>query len=791
MDSPISISDSSSIADLGPSALVSGSRRSLVGRLVTSPHAAATITSTRKAGATEQPGIAAILMAGDLGDRNDLRPLRPGDPIFATGSVEYVGQPVGLVVAETPEAAKKAAELIEVQYHPAPATLGVDHALALESFHGQPIAITRGDPATALEKAPYRLEGTLDIASQLPFPSEPLWVEVFPAENATLIVKTAAELPSRVRAAIGAAIDLPESHVEIVPLPIEGLVGGRQAETAYIATLAAMAVRKTGRPVRLELPREIDLALTAKRHAMKANYKVGYDEGGRVIAADIEVNLDGGHRIDDSDVALDQALLHSDGSYFIADCRVTGRLCRTNHVTGSAIPAEGAAQGAMIMEEILSRVAHERGLSPEAVRETNLYRASDNRHTTPYGQPVDSDPLLRTWQRLLDRAEIAERRKAIDRANAANPCYKRGLAVVPAKFGIGDPRPERNQAMALVQLLVDGSICVRLGCADAGDGLSRRVAEEAAIRFGVAADEVVVHCGDLHCTPHMCPRTGTDTVGLMRKAVADACQTLDSRLRPVAAQMLAATGVGAGEIDAENLRFSEGNVGTGAHADATISFGELIEAAWRRRTNMTAIGYYRTPNLWWDREVGAGWPFSGFVSGAAAVEVQLDAFTGEIQVLRADLVHQGSTLPDSGQENAQVARALQAGLGWMLHEKVDWHPDQASLTRDSARDYALPGFGEAPFDLDLEIIPSPNHPAEFYAASGAESAIFLASAAREAAREAIRAFGTPVDRKIEVELPAPASPAAVLFALREMSTRLNAAKSNEESEEKGGNESKS
>ncbi|MCB1063155.1 MAG: molybdopterin-dependent oxidoreductase [Verrucomicrobiae bacterium] len=738
---------------------------------MTSPHAAGSITSKNAAEARKLPGVALVLLAEDLGDKNRFRPLRADEPLLADHEVSYLGQPVGIVVADTREHADAAAALVEVRYHVSPATTNLEHALALQHFHGEATSITRGDPGTAIGKSPHTFEGTLDIGSQLPFAGEPLWARATPTEDHSLIIQTPAELPSRVRAAIASAVKVPESHIEVVPARIEGLSGGRQSEAAYVATLAAIAAKRTGRPIRLELSRTHDLAITAKRHALKAEFEVGYNDEGLVLGADITLTLDGGHRRGDSDTALDQAMLHGDGAYFVADFRVTGRLCRTNHVTGSSLPAEGAAQGAMVMEEILSQVAHRLGLPTEKVRETNLYRETDNRHSTPYGQPVDCDPLQRLWSDLLNRSDFAIRRDAIIKANAINPCYKRGIAVVPAKFGVGDPRAERNQAMVLVQLLVDGSVCVRLGCIDAGDGLSQRVAEEAAAQFGVHPSQVVVRCGDLHCTPHMCARIGSDTVGLMRRAVADASAALKSRLRPIAAQMLAASG--ANEIDAETIRFADGKVGTGAQTTTTLTFGELVDAAWRRRTNMTAIGYHRTPNLWWDREIGAGWPFSGFVYGVAVVEVQLDAFTGEVQVLRADIMHQGSSAVGASHDRAQIARALQLGLGWMLHETVAWNTEGA-LCQDSARSYAIPGFGDAPLQLEIDLVPSPNQPSEFAAASGAESAVFLASAAREATREAIRAFGTPVNRHIEVFLPAPATPAAVLAALREMSGRLTA-----------------
>ena len=747
--------------------------RELVALLVPAAHASATITSRYVGEARKLPGVALVLTADDLGDSNRFLPLRPKESYFAENAVAYLGQPVALVVADTAEHAAAAAKAIEVRYQVSPATLGLDHALAIESFHGEPISISRGDPGTAIGKAPHSFSGTLEVGSQLPFSPEPLWVSAIPAEDDSLIIRTPSELPSRVRAAVAAATNSPESHVEIVPERLSGLTGGRQVESAYVATFAALAAKRTGRPVRLELSRELDLTLTSKRHAMRANYEVGYDDEGRILGCEIELFLDGGHRPDDSETALDQALLHADGAYFVPDFRVNGRLCRTNHITGTAVPAEGAAQGAMVMEDILSRVAHRLGISQEQIRETNLYRESDNRHSTPYGQPVACDPLQRVWNDLLNQAEIPERRAEIDRGNSVNPCYKRGLAVIPVKFGVGDPRPERNQAMALVQLLVDGSINVRLGCIDAGDGLARQVAEEAALQFGVHPAGVAVRGGDLHCTPHMTPRIGSNTVGLMRRAVADACEALKNRLRPVAAQLLAASGTN--EIDADTIRFADGKVGVGVQSSAnSLSFGELVDSAWRRRTNMTAIGFHRTPNLWWDREVGAGWPFSGFVCGAAAVEVQLDAFTGELRILRVDVLHQGnSAASGAAHDRAQIARALQLGFGWQLNESLRW-TDQGALFPSRSSDYAIPGFGDAPLEQKIDLLPTPNLPAEFAAASGAESAVFLATAAREAAREAIRAFGTPVDPKVEVTLPAPAIPATVLAALREMSGQLAA-----------------
>jgi xanthine dehydrogenase large subunit len=744
--------------------------RALVARLVASPHASATIASKRADAARSHPGVVAVILAEDLGFQNQLRPVRPDEPLLARDSVRYRGQPVAVVVAVSEAAAEAAAALLEIDYHPSPAIADLDHALAMQSYLSEAVTIARGDAGTTIGKAPHQIEGAYEIGSQLPFGECPLRAEASPADGRGMQVRIASELPSRVRAAVAQALGEPESGIEILADPLSGLSGGRHSESAHIAALAAIAARRTSRAVVLEIPRSLDLALTAKRHALRADFRAGFDDKGRLHGVDIRLALDGGHESGDSEAALDQALLHVDGAYFVADFRASGRLCRTNHLTGTSLPAEGAAQGAMVIEEILSRIAHRLAKPLDEIRGVNLYRDADNRHSTPYGQPVDCDPLQRIWTDLLKRSDFTTRRLAIEKWNAGNPCYKRGIGVVPVKFGVGDPRSERQQASAQVQLLVDGSVCVRLGCVEVGDGLARRVAEEAGAQFGLPTTQIAVYCGDLHATPHLSPRLGVDAVGLMRKAVADACEALKTRLRPVAAQLLATAG--ATEIDAESIRFADGRVSGGGRSGVTLGFSQVVDAAWRRRTNLAEVGFHRTPNLWWDREIGAGWPFSGFVYGAAAVEVQLDAFTGEVQVLRADLLQQGSNAAGATQERAQIVKAFQMGLGWMLSESVAWDADGA-LRSDSAAAYLIPGFGDSPQHLSVGLLASPRQPSEFAAASGAESAVGLAVAAREAVREAIRAFGTPVDPTITVDLPVPATPLAVLEALRDLSRRLS------------------
>lgn len=744
-------------------------RGELIAKLVTSPHASASIVSKSTGDLKQIKGLVGVLFSEDLGSGNRMLPQRPDECLLAESAVHFHGQPVAVVIGLTEAVCNEAMSAVRVEYHPSPPILTLEHAQEMQSHHDDAVTIARGDAARGLAGAPYRIEGDIEIGSQLPLPAEGLWARASFHDDGRVFVRTPAELPSRVRSAVAQVVGTPESLVDVRPTHLSGLVGGRQLETEMIASLAAVCSQVCGATVLLKTDRRTDAALTAKRHATRASFRAGFDAEGVITAAEIDFSVDGGYARGDSPAALDQMLLHADSAYFIRDFRLTGRLCRTNRVTGAALPAEGAAQGALVMEEIIARVAHYTGLAPDVVRALNFYTEHSEQHSTHYGQPVDCSVLPSLWRDLLERSDFLARRQEIVQWNSLNPCYKRGIAAIPMKFGIGDPRSERNQAMATVQVFPDGSVTVQAGCVEIGDGLIFRLADEVTRQFGIPAEQVNVVTGDLGGTPTVTARLGADGVGLMGAAVAEACVALKQRLNPIAAQSLAAGGIR--EVDPETIRYAGGQISSGGHAGAGLTFREVVATAWRRRSNMTAIGYHRAPSLWWDREVGAGWPFSAFVFGAAVVEVQLDAFTGETQVLRADLAHQGGRLAQIETDRAAISRAFTYGLGWMLNESVDWK-ESGSLLRATAGDYPIPGFSDAPLVLYIDVIPAPGTPAGNVPASGAESAVALAAAAREAVREAILAFGPGADRRVETRVPVPASPTAVLESLRDMSRQI-------------------
>lgn len=746
------------------------SSRNLVMMILESPHAAATIARKEGAAARAVDGIEAVLFAGDLSrERNDLGELFSNEPVLADQEVSYEGQPVALIVGTSEAVCRKARDLIKVDYHPAPGILTLEHSLAMKSFHGKARKTERGDVDKMLKNCPNVHAGSLLIGPQRPCsPSQPL-VEVIPDnQKGTLTVHCPALLPTLVRAAVAKAARLPESLVKLEAESISGTTAGMELEPVRLAVLATFAAVKCRAAITVRLDSSQAAIIAGQRHTTQASYDVGYTDEGVIKAVHLRLAFDAGHFLTDSGSVLDRALLHADSVYRIPHFRVRGILCKTNNISSSSMPAEGAAQADWAMEEIIQQVAVRTEFSPEVIREKNFYSDTDDVKTTPYGQPIDTAALQRVWKHALQRSNFEQRRREVDRWNLENSSYKRGIAIVPVKFGLGDPRPERNMGMVLIQILADGSIQVRPGVVDLNDGFDFQIKEEVSKRLGIPSHAVRVVCGDFEVVPQATPVLGVDAAGLILRAIEHACDQLTTRLREVALQLFAARGQT--EVELEAIQFFDGKIGPHSQKVKPLEFPEVVEGAWRKRVNLMSTGYHRTPNLWWDPDLGAGWPFSAFTYAAAVSEIQVDAFTGEIQILRTDITHEGSPSADQGdRDDAQLFRAFTLGAGWILSEAAP-DPDAHTIA-DFPVEEGVPAFADAPFQWQSDRLRPLAGPTQAPGDPCGEATVLAAASIRAAIWDGLRSLGYQAD--LDVDLPLPATPPGVLSTFKEIARQIS------------------
>ncbi|HEY4282778.1 MAG TPA: xanthine dehydrogenase molybdopterin binding subunit [Chthoniobacterales bacterium] len=730
---------------------------------VCAPHAHARIVRREATEARAMPGIAAVLLAEDVPGLNDVGAVRHDEILLADQEVFYHGQIVALVVGETQELCRAAAAKVIVDYEPLTPILSIEDAIAANSFHTEANAVRRGDVASALTAAPLRFDGEFSFGGQDHFYLETnaSWAER--GEDGTIFISSSTQHPSEVQHIVAHVLCLP-MHSVVVECPrMGGGFGGKETQAATFAALAALAATKTGRKIRIRLNRDQDMMITGKRHPFLAKFSVGFDREGLIQAARIDVYSDAGWSLDLSRAVTDRAVFHLDNAYYIPNAEFRGHIAKTNLASNTAFRGFGGPQGMLVIEEILDRIARRTGLTPEVVRQNNLYRGSGETNTTHYGQEIEDNRIQRIWTELLSSSHFAARRDQTKKWNDAHVHRKRGLAITPVKFGISFTTTHLNQAGALVLLFQDGTAQINHGGTEMGQGVHTNVREIAAKELGLTADRIRVMntCTDkVPNTSATAASCGTDLNGA---AVKNACDKLRARLLPFAKQLLQEKN---GRIPGR-VSFASNSIFDPETPEAHIPVAELIQRAYFARTSLSSTGFYKTPDIYFDREAGFGKPFHYFAVGAAVTEVEVDGLTGMMRLERVDILHDAGDAVNRGVARGQIEGGFIQGAGWLTSEELVWDSHGQLLTH-SPDTYKIPAVGDIPEVFNVAFLSQATQSNVIHGSKAVgEPPLMLAISVREAIRDAVAAFGP---RGGEVALASPATCEAISNAI---TARLN------------------
>ncbi|HZJ14616.1 MAG TPA: xanthine dehydrogenase molybdopterin binding subunit, partial [Chthoniobacteraceae bacterium] len=725
---------------------------------VCAPHAHARILRREMSAALAVPGVHAVLMAEDIPGHNDVGVSRRDEILLARDEALYHGHLVAIVVGETLAACREAARRVVIEYEPLPAILTAREAIAADSFHTEPNFMRRGDVCAALARSAHTFTGEFAMGGQEHFYLEThaAWAEIDAEGN--VFVCSSTQHPSEIQTIVAEVLGLPRNRVVVQSPRMGGGFGGKETQGNTWAALVALAALKTGRPVRVQLDRDLDMQLTGKRHPFYANFEVGHDDEGRLTALKCDLISNGGWSLDLSMPVTDRALFHLDNAYYIPAVEVSGRVARTHLTSQTAFRGFGGPQGMLVIEEILDRIAHRLGLPPHVVRERNLYHGSGETNTTHYGQEIGDNRLQTIWHQLKASADFDARRAGIDDWNAAHPRTKRGLAITPVKFGISFTFTAYNQAGALVLIYRDGTVQVNHGGTEMGQGLHTKILGIVMRELGLPAERIRLMPTTTDKIPNTSATAASSGSDLNGAAVCNACVELRTRLMPIAAEMLGAKG---------DIEWRDGRAWLGGKS---CGFAEVVERAWGQRINLSAAGYYATPDIHWDRASGRGRPFYYFACGAAVSEVEVDGYTGMSKVLRVDILHDVGDSLNPGVDRGQIEGGFVQGLGWLTREDLRWDAEGRLLTH-SASTYQIPAFSDAPADFRVTLFPNAAQTGVIHGSKAVgEPPLMLAISVREAIREAVAAFS---DAPSEVALASPATGEAVFMAIAAMRQRTS------------------
>ncbi|MBV8473493.1 MAG: molybdopterin-dependent oxidoreductase, partial [Hyphomicrobiales bacterium] len=429
------------------------------------------------------PEVVAVLSAADIPGKNDIAPAFADEPLFADSEVIYYGQPLFAVVARTRDAARRAARLGRIDIEEAPPALTVEDALATGARVLPDYAFNRGDVDAAVAAVPHRLEGAFRIGGQEHFYLEGQISLAIPGEAGEMTVHSSTQDPTEVQHIVARILGVPDAFVTVETRRMGGGFGGKESQACAWAAIAALGARVTGAPCKVRLDRDDDFQLTGKRHDFRADWRVGYDDAGRISAYDAMLNARCGCSVDLSLGVVDRAMFHGSNAYWLPDVRIASRRLKTNTVSNTAFRGFGGPQGMIAIERVMDAIARERGLDPLDVRKANFYRRGAD--VTPYGQLVeDCDTLPALVEELEASSDYRARRSEIAAFNAQSPVLKRGIALTPLMFGISFTLIHLNQAGALVHVYTDGSIHLNHGGTEMGQGLFTKVAQVVAEEFG-------------------------------------------------------------------------------------------------------------------------------------------------------------------------------------------------------------------------------------------------------------------------------------------------------------------
>jgi xanthine dehydrogenase large subunit len=699
------------------------------------------------------PGVVTVLTVKDIPGVNDCSPALGDDPIFAEGVIEFHGQVVFAVVAETREIARRAARLAKIEIAGKAPAVTVEHALAMGTKDVLPeYAFTHGDVDKALKASAHLIEESFHVGGQEHFYIEGQVALALPEEKGGMTVYSSTQHPTEIQHCIARMLKVPDAMVTCECRRMGGAFGGKESQAAQWAALAALAAHVTGRPAKCRLDRDQDMIMTGKRHDLRIDYKIGYDDTARLTAVNVDFLARCGYSADLSQGVCDRTMFHADNAYFYPVYHIKSRRLRTNTVSNTAFRGFGGPQGMVFAERVMDAIAVATGLDPLDVRKRNLY--GRGRDVTPYRQKVEDNIALEVIEALEKSSNYRARRKAITVFNKKNTVLKKGIALTPVKFGISFTLTHLNQAGALVHVYTDGSVHLNHGGTEMGQGLYIKIAQVVAEVFGITADRVRITATTTGKVPNTSPTaasSGTDLNGMAAKAAASA---IKARMIDFAAKEW--------KVAKSRIKFEKGQVLIG---NQTIAFGELAKKVHAGRVSLSSTGFYSTPKITWDRPKGQGNPFFYFAYGASCSEVTIDTMTGEMRVDRVDILHDVGRSLNPAIDMGQIEGGFVQGMGWLTTEELVFDA-KGRLRTHAPSTYKIPCASDVPADFRVKLYESGGNRADSIYRSKAvgEPPLMLPISIWCAIADAVGSLKSGVIPRLAV----PATPEAILRAVKAM-----------------------
>jgi CO/xanthine dehydrogenase Mo-binding subunit/aerobic-type carbon monoxide dehydrogenase small subunit (CoxS/CutS family) len=638
-------------------------------KILRSPHAHARITRIDKTAALAVPGVQAVLTYEDAPDKqfSTGRHQDPADDGFDTRVLDrvlrFAGQRVAAVAAETEAAAEEACRRLVIDYEILPSVLTPEAALAPgaplvhEHAPGNIVATVTGDIGdadSAIAAADFVYEGTYTTQRVQHAHLETHGAIGWPAPDGTLTIRSSTQTPFLTRDALADLYDLPREKLRVLCGRIGGGFGGKQE--MLTEDIVALAILKTGRPVKYEMTRLEQFTATTSRHPMQVRVRLGANRDGTLTAIELEILSNTGAYANHASGVLYHASGECIAVYRCDNKKVRAKAVHTHTLPAGAFRGYGLSQTNFAVESAMDELARLVGITPFDLRRKNVIRPGDpivsislHKHDVEYGS-YGLDQCLD----LVEQA-MADEKPAL-------PGWASGWGMA---LGMLDTIPPRGHfSTAHITLTEAGDFELAVGTAEFGNGTTTVHAQIAASELGADPAAIRIAQADTALLDHdtgAYGSTGTVVAGLATQRAA----------RDLAAQILARAAAKTG-LTTEDCRILPGAVAAG---DTMLRLADLAP--------LTASGHV------------TGSPRS-VAFNVQAFQVAVNCGTGEVRILRSLHAADAGRVINPMQCRGQVEGGVAQAIGAALYEQMLLDADTGAVSNGSFRNYHIPNLADVP-----------------------------------------------------------------------------------------------
>jgi xanthine dehydrogenase molybdopterin binding subunit len=737
--------------------------RLLTGHVVYSRHAHARIKSFDLSVAKKLPGVHAVLCYKDIPGENQMGPVIRDEPCLVDSDIQFIGQALLLIAGESEEICRRAEQKIKIKYEERSPVLTIDEAIKTKNILGPERIIKCGNVEKSLKESDQIIEGEFKTGAQEHWYLETQACLCVPGEKNEILAYSSTQHPTETQTLIARILGIPKNEVVVEVRRMGGAFGGKETQANHTACWAALLCQTTGKPVKISLFRDEDQIITGKRHPFLIKYTAGFNNQGILSALKIELNSNGGAAADLSFAIMERAMFHIDNAYYIPNLSVTGRVWKTNLPPNTALRGFGAPQAMAAIENIIDRIARMLDKDPATIRKNNFYGIK-SRNKTHYGQIVERNHLHILFNKIIQSSQYKKRRSFINQYNMVHPFSKKGLALSPVKFGISFTTSFLNQAGALVNIYQDGSVLVSHGGTEMGQGLHTKILQIASAELGISVDRIKISATNTSKVPNTSATAASSGSDLNGMAVKNGLDILKKRLANFVCDKFKKENK-LRTVNPNQILFEDNIIHHRDFPKLKVSFDEVVRSAYLAQISLSSTGYYSTPLLYWNKEIGRGRPFNYYAFGMAVSEVILDVLTGSHTILRTDILHDVGDSLNPHIDIGQIQGGFVQGLGWCTTEDCKWDKE-GRLLNHSPDTYKIPAISDIPEDFRIELLNNkPNPNAIRRSKAVGEPPLMLAISVWLAIKDAVSAI---FDHKKEPVLAVPATNENILLSIENL-----------------------